>query len=296
LEAELTRYAIVDGQYRETELINVNLAAVLRGDQTADMAIASYDFLNVREVPRWREEASVTIRGEVTFAGTYPIRRGETLSSVLDRAGGVSVRAFPEGSVFTRVELRERERTNLDNLARRIETDLASISLADPNSADAISVGQSLLTQLRSAVPTGRLVINLDQILAGLEGSDVLLRDGDELFVPLQTQDVTIIGEVQYPTSHLYSAGVTRDDYIARSGGLTRRADEKLVYVVRANGEVVVENGRRWFSRDSGGEIRPGDTIVAPLDVDRVRPLARWSSITNVIYTMAIAAAAVASF
>jgi protein involved in polysaccharide export with SLBB domain len=296
IDAELTRYTVVNGEYRETEVMNVNLAAVLQGNSDADLLVAPYDYLIVKEVPRWRGEDSVTLRGEVVFPGDYPIRQGETLSSVLARAGGVTGQAFAEGSVFTRVELREREREQIEVLVRRIQTDLASLSLSDPTVSDAISTGQSLVTQLRNAVPIGRLAIRLDRLLGGIAGSDILLRDGDELFVPKFSQEVTVLGEVQYATSHVFERGLGRDDYIRRSGGLTRRADDKRIYIVRANGEVVADSGPRWFRRDSGAEVRPGDTIVVPLDVDRVRPLARWSAVTQVVYNLAIAAAAVNSF
>lgn len=296
IEAELTRYAIINGEYRETELMTIDLASVLRGDPRANVLVEPYDFLNVKEVPRWQAEATVTLRGEVVFPGVYPIRLGETLSSVLARAGGLTSQAFAAGSVFTRVELRQREREQIEALARRVESDLASLSLSDPSSSDAISIGQSLITQLRNAVPTGRLVIRLDEIIAGTERADILLRNGDELFVPMSTQEVTVLGEVQYATSHLFEQGLRRDDYIAKSGGLTRRADEKLIYVVRANGEVSADSGSRWFRRDGTTDIRAGDTIVVPLDVDRTRPLARWSAVTQVVYNLAIAAAAVNSF
>ncbi len=296
LEAELTRYLVVDGEYRQTELITVDMGSLLRGDAQTDLLIAPYDYLFIKEVPRWRSEASVSLRGEVLFPGTYQIREGETLSSVLRRAGGLTPQAFPQGSVFTRVELQQREREQLETLARRIEADLASLSLSDPLTNDAMSVGQSLLTQLRNATPTGRLVIRLDEIVAGVAERDVLLRDGDELFVPPFRQEVTVLGEVQYPTSHLFEAGLARNDYLDRSGGLTRRADERRIYVVRANGEVVADGGGRWFRRTASAQIEPGDTIVVPLDVERTRPLARWSSITQVVYNLAIAAAAVNSF
>jgi protein involved in polysaccharide export with SLBB domain len=110
------------------------------------------------------------------------------------------------------------------------------------------------------------------------------------------TQEVTVLGEVQYATSHVFQPGLDRDDYINRSGGLTRRADEKLIYVVRANGEVVADSGGRWFRRDGAADMRPGDTVVVPLDVNRTRPLARWSAVTSIVYNLAIAAAAVNSF
>lgn len=293
-DAELTRYAVVNGEYRETELMTVNLAALLRGDASADLALAAYDFLTIKEVSRWRGEESITIRGEVLFPGSYPIRRGETLSSVLERAGGLTDLAFPEGSVFTREELKEREREQLEVLASRIERDLAAVSVSDPRASETITTGQSLITQLRDAVATGRLVIRLDDLVAGRMDADVVLKDGDQLIVPDQRQEVTVLGEVQYATSHVFQAGLSRDDYIGRSGGLSQRADKKRIYVVRANGEVVANSGVSWFSRDGGTGIRPGDSIVVPLDVDQ--PLARWSAITQIIYNMAIAAAAVNSF
>ena len=103
-----------------------------------------------------------------------------------------------------------------------------------------------------------------------------------------------MLGEVQYATSHVYEQGLTRDEYINRSGGLSQRADRKRIYVVRASGEVVANSGAGWFQRDGGSDIGPGDSIVVPIDVDQ--PLARWSAITQIIYNLAIAAAAVNSF
>lgn len=293
-DAELTRYTVVDGEYRETELITVNLAGLLRGDATADLAVGPYDYLNIKEVSRWRGEESVTIRGEVLFPGTYPIRRGEKLSSLLERAGGLTDLAFPEGSVFTRVELQEREREQLEVLARRIERDLAAVSVSDPSASQTLTTGQSLIAQLRDSVATGRWVIRLDDVIAGNPAADVVLKGGDQLLVPDERQEVTVLGEVQYATSHVYEPGISRDEYINRSGGLSQRADKKRIYVVRANGEVVANSGGGWFQRDSGSGIRPGDAIVVPLDVDQ--PLLRWTAITQVIYQLALAAAAVNSF
>jgi protein involved in polysaccharide export with SLBB domain len=292
--AELTRYEVINGEYRETELITVNLAGLLRGDPTADAVLQPYDFLSIREVSRWRGEEAVTLGGEVAFPGTYPIRRGELLSSVLERAGGLTDLAFPEGSVFTREELRERERRQIEVLASRVERDLAALSVTDPASAATLETGQALISQLRSAEPTGRWAIRLDEIIAGRQEADIVLKDGDVLLVPDQRQEVTVLGEVQYATSHVFDRVLSRDDYIYRSGGLSQRADKRRIYVVRANGEVVADSGGSWFRRDDGGDIRPGDSIVVPLDVDQ--PLVRWSSITQIIYNLALGAAAVASF
>jgi protein involved in polysaccharide export with SLBB domain len=292
--AELARYTVVNGEYRETALVTVDLAAVLRGDAAANLPLNPYDALNVKEVSRWGGEESVTIRGQVTFPGTYPIRRGETLSSVLMRAGGLTDLAFPDGGVFTRVELRDREKEQLEVLASRVERDLAAISISEPNASATITTGQSLITQLRSAVPTGRLVIRLGDIAMGNRDADVSLKDGDLLIVPDRQQEVTVLGEVQYATSHVWQRGLSRADYVAKSGGTTQRADARRTYVVRASGEVVAQTGGRWFHRDGGDDVGPGDTIVVPLKVDQ--PLARWSAVTQIIYNLAIAAAAVQSF
>jgi protein involved in polysaccharide export with SLBB domain len=274
--------------------VTVNLLSVLRGDAAANLAIGPYDYLNIKEVSRWRGEEFVTIRGEVVFPGSYPIRRGERLSSLLARAGGLTDLAFPAGSVFTRVEIQEGQRELLESLAQRVERDLAAISVSDPSASATITTGQSLIDQLRNTPPTGRLVIYLDDLVAGDDSADVVLKDGDQLLVPDERQEVSVLGEVQYATSHVYEPGLSRDEYINRSGGLSQRADKRRIYVVRANGQVVAKSGASWFQRDGGAEIGPGDSIVVPIDVDQ--PLARWSAITQIIYQLAIAAAAIQSF
>ena len=125
---------------------------------------------------------------------------------------------------------------------------------------------------------------------------DLELRDGDQLLVPKHAHSVTVIGEAQQNTSHLYRPGLTRDDYIELSGGVTRRADKKLIYVVRASGAVVSNNQSHWFGRGSSTTIEPGDTIVIPLETDKIRPLTFWGSVTQILYQGAIAVAAIHTF
>ncbi len=300
--AELTRYRVVNGDTRRTELIKIDLLAVMRGDTTANVLLEPFDNLSIKEVPEWGKQESVTFQGEVRFPGRYSIKRGETLKSVLARAGGLTEFAFPEGSVFTRDELKEREQKQLDMLATRLQNDLVTLALqgAAANQAQAgtaLSVGQSLLTQVRTSEAVGRLVINLPRTMRARPGSgaDIILRDGDRLIVPRFQQEVTVIGEVQTATSHLYRPELTRDDYIALSGGVTRRADRDKIYVVRADGSVLANEGSRWFSRSSM-EIKPGDTVVVPLNTERLPALPFWTSVTQIIYNLAIAAAAVNSF
>jgi polysaccharide biosynthesis/export protein len=309
-EAELTRYEVSDGKARESTFIPVNLDAIRRGDRSADVELKPYDILVIKPTPLWETPGSIILAGEVRFPGKYPIHRGETLHSVLLRAGGFTDQAFEEGAVFIREELKQRERDQLDLLTNRMQSDLASLSLeaiagsvATSNgggansAASSIAIGQQLVTQLRESKPVGRLVIDIPKVMKGRPGvsDDVLLRDGDKLLVPKQSQEITILGEVQSPTSHVYEAGLTRDDYIAKSGGITQKADRKRIYVVRANGDVISGERRGWFRRSKLVEIHPGDTIVVPLDTERVRALPLWQAVTTIIYNLAVALLAVRS-
>ena len=135
-------------------------------------------------------------------------------------------------------------------------------------------------------------MIDLQAVLKDRVGGpeDVVLKDGDKLIVPKTTEEVTILGEVQSPTSHVYMAGLTRDEYIAKSGGTTQNADRKRIYIVRANGDVVAGYRSGWFRRSQSIEMRPGDTIVVPLDTERVPALPLWQAITTIIYNLAIGA------
>jgi polysaccharide biosynthesis/export protein len=302
-QAEITRYQIVDGDARRTELIPVNLADIWRGTPGADFELKPYDVLVIKPIPMWMEPGTIELAGEVRFPGKYPIHQGETLHSVLQRAGGFNDASFPEGALFIREELKKREKDQLESLANRLQGDLAALSLEVVASSAAVSggaggasasqglvIGQQLLAQLRDTKPVGRLVIDVERVIKGRPGGseDVILKDGDKLAIPKKMQEVTILGEVQSQTSHVFEGGLTRDDYIAKSGGITQKADRKRIYVVRANGDVISGSGSGWFRRSHSVEMHPGDTIVVPLDTERVRALPLWQAVTTIIYNLAI--------
>jgi protein involved in polysaccharide export with SLBB domain len=303
-DAELARYEVRDGQSRRTEVIRIDLARVLAGDAAADLVLRPFDTLVVKEISEWSQQEFVRLEGEVRFPGEYPIARGETLRSVIARAGGLTSLAFVQGSVFTRETLKERERQQIQVLADRLRQDLSSLALQSAQSGgpganqanETLAVGQTLLADLESAEPVGRLVIDLERVLAAEPGSsdDVILRGGDRLRIPKRSQEVTVIGEVQNSTSHLFDPGLARDDYLRMSGGTTQKADDRRIYVVRANGSIEAGGGSRWFRQN--GEIRPGDTIVVPLDAERMRPLPMWQAVTSILFNLAVAVAAVNSF
>jgi protein involved in polysaccharide export with SLBB domain len=308
-EAELDRYEVVDGQERQTALLDINLAAIRRNEAGADLELKPYDMLVIKKTPQWELPGTIVLNGELRHPGRYPIQHGETLSSVLRRAGGLTDIAFGEGAVFTREDLKRREGEQLEALSNRLQSDLASLSLeavstsaatngsGGAGAAQALAIGQQLIQQLRNTKPVGRLVIDVNQVIHSRAGGtgDVLLRNGDVLIIPKKTQEITVLGEVQSPTSHVYRAGLSRNDYIAKSGGATQKADRKRIYVVRANGDVVSGGRSGWFRRSQDVEIRPGDTIVVPLNTERVAPLPLWTSITTIIYNLAVALLAIHS-
>jgi len=300
LGAELTRYEVIDGSYREVDHVSVDLAQILRGVRAADLALRPHDVLHIKRLPEWVAAATVEVKGEVRFPGVYPISRGEQLSTLIERTGGVTDMAFTEGAVFLREELREREKQRLAELSQRLEADLAALSLKlaqeEVGQAQSLSIVRELGEQLRAVEPTGRLVIDLPRLITDTRGGrrsqyDVTLVDGDRLYIPPITQEVMVTGEVFNPTSHLFKRGLDRRDYVKMSGGSTRKADDRNIYVIRANGSVVAKQ-RSWIGAGNAGDIEPGDTIIVPLDVDRVRPIALWTSISQIVFQLGLAAAA----
>ena len=310
-EAELTRYEVVNGEERQTTLLEVNLAAIRHNEPGADLELKPYDILVIKKTSQWDVPGTIVLNGELRHPGRYPIHHGETLSSVLRRAGGFTDLAFDEGAVFIREELKTREKDQLELLSNRLQSDLAALSLeavstsavtnggggGGAGAGQALAIGQQLIQQLRNTKPVGRLVVDVDKVINGRPGGpgDVLLRNGDQLLIPKRTQEVTILGEVQGPTSHIYRAGLSRDDYIAMSGGTTQKADRKRIYIVRANGDVLTGSRSGWFRRSQAIQVRPGDTIVVPLDTERVAALPLWTSVTTIIYNLAIALLAIHS-
>lgn len=298
LTAELTRIDLSDLKEANTEHINIDLEKILQNQSEEDVALISRDHLMVRQIPEWQEQLKVELKGEFVFPGTYTFRRGETLSQLIKRAGGFTKYAFIDGSVFLREELRKQEQDRLAQVQAQLKQDIASSAITAESNARSLDINKQaeaakLLDQVSRTTAVGRLVINLDDMMNG-KGLDVRLQNGDVLVVPSTRQSVAVLGEVQFPTSHLFDRSLGVNDYINKSGGMGAKADDDRVYVIRANGEVFLPYSGGWF-RNGSAEVRPGDTVIVPLDTNYMRPLELWTSVTQIIYNSAVALAAIGS-
>nr|WP_286222878.1 SLBB domain-containing protein [Marinobacter sp. LA51] len=204
--------------------------------------------------------------------------------------------AFPTGAIFTRAKLRQLEAQRLREAKERLQGDLLGVQLEGDGfggqSGDRVQQVESLLEEVQGSRPVGRMVVDLPAVLNDEDYQSIRLQDGDTLTVPAIPQAVTVFGEVQFPTSHLHQAGLTLDDYLERSGGPTRQADESRVYVVKADGSVMLPEKSRWFGGRSQ-QLDPGDTIIMPINVDRLNQLELWTNVSQIVYQMALGAAAV---
>ena len=142
----------------------------------------------------------------------------------------------------------------------------------------------------------GRLVLDINNIYNRAQ-DDLTLSGGDKIVIPKTPQTVKVIGEVFAPNSHFFDDSKDLYDYISLSGGFNDFADEKNVYVIRPNGSVFNFDSSSGFFRNANNkDIRPGDTVVVPLEIETFDGLRATTEITQIIYQMALSAAAVNSF
>jgi protein involved in polysaccharide export with SLBB domain len=292
--AEVARYTTDESGIGETNILNVNLANAMAGN--GNLALQSRDRILIKSIPEFAKTSTIELQGEVRYPGEYTFRDGETLKQVIERAGGLTDNAFPIGAVFTRAKLRQLEAQRLREAEERLQGDLLGVQLEGDGlggeSADRAQQVEGLLEDVQSSRPVGRMVVDLAAVVSDEDYQAIRLQDGDTLSVPTIPQSVTVFGEVQFPTSHLHQAGLTVDDYLDRSGGPTRQADESRVYVVKADGSVMLPEKSRWFGSRSQ-QLAPGDTIIMPIDVDRLNKLELWTNVSQIVYQIALGAAAV---
>lgn len=284
---EITRYEIDENLQRVVMHINVDLTA-------PPLELIPGDTLQIKQIPLWKKKETVEVVGEVMFPGVYTILPGETMLDVLTRAGGLTPHAYPLGAVFSRKDLRDLEQQRLTELRSTLQSDLAAAVTTDASGRAQINEADAklLLENLDNIRPLGRMVIDLQAVLDRPAAHDFQLEDGDRLTIPRYKPSVTVVGEVQYPTSHFYDDSLDALDYVQRSGGFKKQADKGRVYIVKANGSVLQPTGSAWF-RNRSTSIQPGDTIVVPMETDRLDQLEVWARVTQIIYQAALGAVSI---
>jgi protein involved in polysaccharide export with SLBB domain len=299
VSAELTRYRLIKGELRVADHIFVDLQDILFGNEKADLNLISYDHLILHKKPQWREEMIVELKGEVVFPGKYPIKRGETLSNVVRRAGGFTDEAYVFGVVFTRESVRVKEQEAFDRIQQDLDDLLVQLMLSPSfNNAIKLPAGEQkhlvnrVIEQLEQVKAVGRVVVDLEGAMAGDAQKDIVLEDGDKLYVSKIRNEITVMGEVYYPTSHLYLEHSGSQDYVNLSGGPTVLARKNDTYVVQANGEVIPAHQPGLFADPKNIPLKPGATVYVPLDVDRITTFEKTTTIIDVIYKLSISAAA----
>jgi protein involved in polysaccharide export with SLBB domain len=279
------------------------ISSIVISDLTspASTRLMPSDRVEFRTIPEYRETRSIELEGELVFPGTYVFGKGETLSSVIRRAGGFTDEAFVSGSVFLRESLKEREQLEIDRLIGLLNEEVAGDQLRDTNSGlevdqEKIAAQKTAIESLSSSVATGRLVIPLQDIMAN-SFEDLVLKDGDRLLIPKVNQEVTILGEVRRPTSYLFDPDISPLDYIKQSGGFKDRADKKGVFIVKADGAVIMPKRGLFTFISAKNSIGPGDTIVVPLDTDdkEIQGIQLLSEVSQILYQLSLGAAAINS-
>ncbi|WP_439597543.1 SLBB domain-containing protein [Falsiroseomonas sp.] len=260
---------------------------------------------DVIRIPRGfsdRESGPVVLAGEAVRPGTYDIRRGEKLSELLARAGGLTPQAYPYGAVFTRDSVRRRQQEGFARTARDLETSLVQVAAGQAvaggrgqgvDVGSAITAGRELAASLRQAQAAGRMVVEADPVqLAAHPERDVLLEPGDLIVIPKRPNEVTVVGAVLNPGSLQFQSGWRASDYTRAAGGTQRFADTARAFIVLPNGQANPAGLSAW--QLGSPPIPPGSLIVIPQDPS---PYETWGFIrdlTQVLSQVTISSAALA--
>jgi protein involved in polysaccharide export with SLBB domain len=273
-EADLSSYVVENGERVLTRHSIITVGKAVAGDRGADVALKPGDVVGIRQLSGWQDiGSSVTVSGEIKYAGTYGIQQGERLSAVLRRAGGFREEAYPAGAVLERKQVRELAENSRQEMIRRVEA-AAPDAKSSVSGQEQMHVAQSMqqqqqqqiLATLRSRPASARLVVKISPDVSTWENTpaDLEMRAGDTLFVPKRPNFVTVSGQVYNATAFTYLPGKDAGWYLHQAGGATQSGNRKATFIVRADGSVVGRSGG-WFGGDVLSiRMLPGDSIVVP--------------------------------
>jgi polysaccharide export outer membrane protein len=303
-EAEITRVTITP-QGPETTRLDIRLFAALNKLPRDNILLKPNDYLFIRTVPDWDIYKTVQIKGEVKYPGIYTITKGETLSSVLARAGGFTARAYLHGAVLLRKSTKRLQQQQLTAAIDRLQAQVlasgalrAQAALAPGEAREAaatVQQQQALIASLRRVRPLGRVIIHLrdPERLRGTP-NDIAMRGGDVLTIPQVPQTINVVGAVFAPTAVVYSPYRTVKQYLAMAGGTTVIANPKEIYVIKANGAAASRGNFSWLGGGINSMVlEPGDTIIVPERLEKVAWLRNIKDIATIIGNIALTAGVV---
>ncbi len=308
-------YAVIerlDKQTLSTTLIPFNLGkVVLKRDASEDRLLEAGDVVTIfskadLSIPRTQQNKQVRLEGEIVMAGVYSVQPGETLRSLVARAGGLTPNAYLYAAQFTRESTRRTQQKRYDDFLNQLERDVNQgaanlsgrvISTEQAATAQAsISSQRELVDRLRQVPVNGRIVLDLEPNSKGVNAlPDVPLENGDRLYVPSRPLTMSVVGSVYEQAAFLYDEDLKVGDYLKKAGGPSRSADRSHMFVIRADGSVVAKSSNVGpFGRNFDSlSVHPGDTLVVPTYINKttfVRGLMDWSQIFS---NLALGAAAV---
>lgn len=275
-DADLASYEVREGTHIVGQRRTVAIGeAVLHEDRAADVVLMPGDVLTVHQISGWNDiGASVTLTGEVVYPGTYGLQEGETLSSVIRRAGGFRTTAYPEGAIMVRQQVKQLELKSRAELIRQIETTSAgarvgsSATGGDENGTLQLVIQQQnqILQRLRAEPVVGRLVINISSDIDRWQKTpaDIQMRAGDAINIPKRPGFVLVTGQAYNTSAISFEPGKNAGWYLRHAGGATDMAARKEIFVVRANGLVIGRRSGDWNENVLSTRMDPGDVVVVP--------------------------------
>ena len=278
------------------------IALDLRSRNFAAVRLSPRDALRLPRGFADRETGPVTLVGEFLRPGTYDIRRGERLSELIARAGGLTREAFPYGAVFTRESVRQRQQEGFARTARELEMGMVQVAAGQAvvgtrggavDLGGAVAAGRELANSLRETRAAGRMVVEANPVvLAGRPELDVLLEPGDLIAIPKRPNEVTVVGSVLNAGSLQFRSGWRASDYVRAAGGQQRFADGGRAFIVLPNGQSVPAGLGAW--QQGGPPVPPGSLVVVPQDPSPYETWAFVRDLTQVLAQVSVSAAALA--
>ena len=271
---DITHYEYLTQNKLDGKSQVVEISAALSGDPKANVPLHNGDVVTIRELPGWNDlGASIQVKGEVKHAGTFGIRPGEKLSSVLIRAGGFDANAYPYGAVLERAQVRELEAKTQNEMILRVKEAQSNLELTPagtPQQQQAremtLQQYQTTLNELTSSAPVGRVDIRISTNIDRWKNTpaDIEVRSGDTLIIPKKPSYVMVTGQVFNATAVSYRPGKNAKWYLEQSGGPTQLANKKAIFVLRADGSVVTAHQNLIVGESFSAVLLPGDTVVVP--------------------------------